>query len=145
MKPGVGNVPPTPLNKEPIRTALPMTRMKVPLDGDGTWFSPADVFACLFVAGFSPGPWIVSAMFHRETARHAHVFASFCSYRVFIFTWSLDCFYHKQTAARRNRIAWLLKPKLHMFKHMLKHCLRWRLLAAVHSHRVPSRLVWARI
>ena len=27
--------------------------------------------------------------------------------RVFIFTWSLDCFYHKQTAARRNRVAWL--------------------------------------
>ena len=54
------------------------------------------------VAGFSPGPWIASAMFHR------------------------------QTAARRSRVAWLLKPKLHMFKHMLKRCLRWRLLAAVH-------------
>lgn len=30
---------------------------------------------------------------------------------------------------RQNRIAWLLKPKLHMFQHMLKRCLKWRSLA----------------
>ena len=33
--------------------------------------------------------------------------------------------------AREKRFAWFLKPKLHLFKHMLKRCLQWRILSCI--------------